>query len=698
MIGSTEAGLKLSTTQFYRFNRELVKQIKPHLEGLGLVAVLLKFTGDGWLLMTDEEDKVPVLCCLATIMARRFQDEMAERTDMVRNRIPALRLAICSGRDVRVKLPDGREDWVGDSARRAVRASLCCSQANMCVIDEVVRQLVMRDFDIKPIRIRLHFKKHQRRKEEEKFPVYLLGGLKAEVVSDSKTPEYFVYTFGIIGEKKAAKIVVEKAFKSLADEARESLAQGKELPADILRRCNRLVASVSEYSVAIGIIMKMKAEKISPDVFTYSIMINKAPDYETAEKWLEEMCKADIEPNVWTYNTLVSKTLDYDTSKKWFRKMQKAGIRANVVTYNALIKKSPDYNTAEMWLEEMREASIEPNVVTYNTFIKKAPDYNTAEKWLEEMHKAGIEPNVRTYNMLADKAQGYDIANKWFGEMCKAGIEPNVWTYNTLVGKSPDYDIANKWFVEMCKAGIEPDVVTYNTLIGKAPDYETAKRWFRKMRKASVEPDVWTYNTLIRKSPDYNMAGKRLAEMREAGIKPDTVTYNTLISKAPDYNIAEKWVSEMCKAGVQLTIRTYHALFSKDLSRISADDILKWCSAQEEQLAEPIQAVISFYQKTGRIDQALRLVLEYPHLAAARKVIRKHTKKALDYFRDIATREPDHPSAAFALGVAMAELGKIEEAKLHLKQALKLASAPNMKALVEKWLQDLNARSSGKGA
>lgn len=81
---------------------------------------MLKFTGDGWLIMTSEEERVPALCCLATIMAERFKEDMATRTHLKGDRIPALRMAICSGRDIRVELPDGRTDWVGDSARSTV--------------------------------------------------------------------------------------------------------------------------------------------------------------------------------------------------------------------------------------------------------------------------------------------------------------------------------------------------------------------------------------------------------------------------------------------------------------------------------------------------------------------------------------------------------------------------------------------------
>jgi hypothetical protein len=126
MIESTKMGLNLSTRQLDRFNLSLIEQIKPYLDKLDLTDAILKFTGDGWLVMSKGEKSVPALCCLATIMAYRFQDEMSLRTSIRRDTIPPLRISICSGRDIPVELPDGRKDWVGDSVRRAVRATQRC--------------------------------------------------------------------------------------------------------------------------------------------------------------------------------------------------------------------------------------------------------------------------------------------------------------------------------------------------------------------------------------------------------------------------------------------------------------------------------------------------------------------------------------------------------------------------------------------
>src|SRR5437764_538728 len=117
LIGSTQAGLDLTTSALDRFNTKLVEQLNPHLIALGLTDAQIKFTGDDWLIMTDETQQVPGFCCLATIMVKRFQAEMSASTGIAEQNIPAVRVAVCSGRDLRIELSDGRVDWVGDSCR-----------------------------------------------------------------------------------------------------------------------------------------------------------------------------------------------------------------------------------------------------------------------------------------------------------------------------------------------------------------------------------------------------------------------------------------------------------------------------------------------------------------------------------------------------------------------------------------------------
>ena len=592
LIDSTKAGLEFSTARLDHFNISLVEQISPHLTELGLNDAMLKFTGDGWLLMTHEADKVPALCCMAIIMAKRFQLQMSKITGVDIKNVPPLRLAICSGRDIRVGLPDGHIDWVGDSARRAVRSSKFCVP-NGILIDEPVRYHVLRDFKIEPADIKQSQNKNNSLKMEEDFTLYVLGELNPDVAAESIAPEYYVYTLGTIGRVEEASMAAKQVAKRLSSDVIKLKITEKKALRRNWRRWHRLIASVPNYSSALMVLDSIRDSGLSPDITTYSMLVNKAPNYKAARELVNTMYEEKV--------------------------------KLNAVIYNALIEKSPDYNTAMDCFKNMSLEGIKPNTATYNALMEKSPDYNTAMDCFENMSSVGIKPNA----------------------------------------------------------------VTYNAIMEKSPDYETAIRWLDTMRAAEVKPNIVTYTILVKKAPTYNKAKSLVYKMRLDKIKPDLITYTTLVSKASTYSQAKSWIDKMHWAGMQPSVVAYSALFSRDLSKISAEEILGWYLVQTYHPEEAIKAAINSYRKVGRIDQAFRLILDYPHLAEARKIFSEYKGEALKYFETIYENDPEHPNTSYALGAVLLELGKGQDAIPYLKKALKLARPGIRKNEIKKWLKQI---------
>ena len=599
LIDSTKAGLEFSTARLEHFNISLVEQIRPHLIELGLDDATLKFTGDGWLLMTHKADKVPALCCMAIIMAKRFQLEMSQITKVDIKNVPSLRLAICSGRDIRVELPDGHRDWVGDSARRAVRASARCFP-NEILIGEAVRSHVLRDFDIKPADVKQRPPEYQPKKMEEVFTLYVLGELKPEAATESIAPEYYVYTLGTIGRVEEASIAAKQVAKRLSSDAIKLEITEKKALRRNWRRWHRLIASVPDYSSALMVLDSIRDSGLTPDIVTYSMLVNKAPNYKAARELVNTMCEEKVKLNAVIYNTLMEKSPDYNTAMDCFKNMSLEGIKPNAATYNALMEKSPDYNTAMDCFGNMSSVNIKPNAVTYNAIIEKSPDYETAIKWLDTMHTAEVKPNVVTYTIL------------------------------------------------------------------------------------------------VKKAPTYNKAKSLVYKMRLDKIKPNLITYTTLVSKASAYSQAKSWIDKMHGAGMQPSVVAYSALFSRDLSKISAEEILGWYLVQTYHPEEAIKAAINSYRKAGRIDQAFRLILDYPHLAEARKIISEYKHEALEYFKTMYENEPEHPNTSYALGAVLLEIGQEQDALPYLKKALKLARPGIRKMEINKWLRQINRKPSQK--
>jgi len=299
--------------------------------------------------------------------------------------------------------------------------------------------------------------------------------------------------------------------------------------------------------------------------------------------------------------------------------------------------------------------------------------------------------------MLVNKAPNYKTARELVNTMSEEKVKLRVAIYNALIEKSPDYNTAMDCFENMSSVGIKPNTATYTALMGKSPDYETAIRWLDTMRAAEVKPNVVTYTILVKKAPTYNKAKSLVYKMRLDKIKPDLITYTTLMSKASTYSQAKSWIDKMHGAGMQPSVVAYSALFSRDLSEISAERILEWYLVQTYHPEEAIKAAINSYRKVGRIDQAFRLILDYPHLAEARKIFSEYKDEALKYFETMYENDPEHPNTSYALGAVLLEIGQEQDALPYLKKALKLARPGIRKTEIKKWLNHIDSRLSRNG-
>ncbi|CAD6494749.1 MAG: hypothetical protein LAKADJCE_00928 [Candidatus Argoarchaeum ethanivorans] len=76
--------------------------------------------------------------------------------------------------------------------------------------------------------------------------------------------------------------------------------------------------------------------------------------------------------------------------------------------------------------------------------------------------------------------------------------------------------------------------------------------------------------------------------------------------------------------------------------------------------------------------------------------MQEHSEEALQYFKKIFDDNPQHPNAAYALGVAYLELEKEQEAQWYLNKALKLATASLRKSVIKEWLRQIDHKQSQK--
>jgi tetratricopeptide (TPR) repeat protein len=514
---STAAGLKLSTKLLDRFNLALVRQVTPHLTAVGLTKAVIKFTGDGWLIITDNTDDAAPICCLAIIMACRFQEEISEETGLPLDGVPALRLSVCWGRALPVELPNGQRDFVGDSVRHAVRACQLCDD-NEILIDDTVLRWIDHDFVCTPLMFDERLARHPEAKMEQPLALHTLEELKLESAAEGDAPEYFVNTLTIIGRRLEAEALAYRVSDALQNEAEKS--------------------------------------------------------------------SADIEELTERYNRLFASNLDYETVSRILR--------------------------------DMRDSGLQPDVETYNSLIVKARDSETRSRWLMRMKQEGISPDVKTFTIL----------------------------------------------------------------IRHAEDEPAVQRWLARMRRAGVAPDVILLNALIDQAKTYPVALQYLRRLQEMGVTPNASSYDLLIEKSDDVASGRIWIEAMFGEGIRPSVVTFRSLFRKDLSTISAEELLSWFLELPYHPSEAMWQAIAEYRRRGRIDDALRLCLDYPNTQAAQKIFRAYPEQALTYFRHVDEAIANHPNAAYAIGMALQTLGRADEALPYLYRAYELAfSGPRREEL-----------------
>lgn len=142
-----------SSAQRDAFNQALVAQFRPYYEQFAYgddtseLAELLKFTGDGWLLIIPEETRLKKLAALGLAIVRRFQADMSILlTGIIADgEIPGMRAALCGGADQPIILPDGNGDYTGDSIRWAVRITADWPTGKLW-INGAAQNLIHQDF------------------------------------------------------------------------------------------------------------------------------------------------------------------------------------------------------------------------------------------------------------------------------------------------------------------------------------------------------------------------------------------------------------------------------------------------------------------------------------------------------------------------------------------------------------------------
>jgi tetratricopeptide (TPR) repeat protein len=408
---STSTGLSLSSRKLDRFNLALVNHIRPQLQSVQLDHAVVKFTGDGWLVMSDEQEDAARLCCLAMIMSRSFQQDMTRETGISIDSIPVMRLAVCWGRDIPVTLHTGQRDFVGSSVRHAVRASQFCKD-NEVLIDDAVKNWVAHDFVTRRLDLEERKAIAPLAKLEEELTLHVLEELRPEAAVDPDAPVYFVNTLSVVGRAVEAE--------SLANRISDQLLRAAGVPGDqapLLSRWNALLASNLDYDTARGVLNDLRLAGLRPDVNTFNALIEKGVDSRSQSKWLEQMIHEGIQPTATTINALIRSSKDDATVERRLNRMQAMSINPDIGTLSAAIDKASNFETATRWMTRLQQAGIKPDPIAYDLLIRKAESFVQAKELIDRMMAERLHPLETTFIELFSKdlsGIGADDLLRWY--------------------------------------------------------------------------------------------------------------------------------------------------------------------------------------------------------------------------------------------------------------------------------------------
>ncbi|KMZ70829.1 hypothetical protein ZOSMA_192G00070 [Zostera marina] len=293
---------------------------------------------------------------------------------------------------------------------------------------------------------------------------------------------------------------------------------------------------------------------VSPDVFTYSIIIDCFRRIGRAEMGLAifgDMFKRDCSPDTVTLSGLVNGLLDakrVGEAAKMFERMPDWGCTPDVVTYCGMIGFFCDVGMMELGLGifgSMLKRNCPPNTVVFNTLVNgfSKQGLNDLVKVFSRMMvmlEDGDEcfPDLTTFNTVIHSCCQLGHVEFGFGvlgSMLKAGCSPSIITITSLVNGLCITDrVAEASFLfnlMSSELSITPDVLSYGALINgfcHKGDVELAFGYLGLMLKCGYHPTQVILSELVN---GLCVSGRVLdaSQMIEKMHECDVVTYSTLI-------------------------------------------------------------------------------------------------------------------------------------------------------------------------
>jgi tetratricopeptide (TPR) repeat protein len=267
--------------------------------------------------------------------------------------------------------------------------------------------------------------------------------------------------------------------------------------------------------------------------------------------------------------------------------------------------------------------------------------------------------------------------------MDRRGVLANEETFKTLAALAIDESERDRFIALLSAAGLRPTADVIQPLIARSEDPEDGLAWLEKMGRLRVEPNAETLTTLLQKADSYSQAVD-LFDRLTSSVEPNAGAFKVLVDRSPDFETALGWVERMRIEGMRPEVGVLTLLLGKEPGDWEGERLLRWYLALDHHPSGPMMTAIETHRMAGRTVDALRLALDYPHLQPARDLFRLHPDETIAYLSELLAEDPGHPNGQYAMGLALLDLGRMEEAISHLELAKELARpGPRIAAIEE---------------
>lgn len=170
-----------------------------------------------------------------------------------------------------------------------------------------------------------------------------------------------------------------------------------------------------------NILMQMKRDKITPDLKTFTQMLESLPpDTQAEQALIASMKNHKLQPDTQFFNMLIKKRnfrQDIKAAQEVITQMQHYHLVPDLITYGCLALGCHNLHSASQLLKDMDANNFQPNIEIMTTLVKNSlvkQDYAFTVAMLREMQEKAISPHdfllsrleqarIRARNILLDE-------------------------------------------------------------------------------------------------------------------------------------------------------------------------------------------------------------------------------------------------------------------------------------------------------